>query len=92
MDASPDQIHDETMYSNVTYSRHRKHSVLVSCDIVSELRVPSQKVAVHGPIPEIEDIFLELFRDLKSLRIFVVRARLLLRKWPIKMKMITIER
>lgn len=57
-----------------------------------ELRVPSQEVAVHGPIPEIKDIFLELFRDLKSPHILVVSANLSFGERPIEVKMITIER
>lgn len=49
-------------------------------------------MAIHGPILEIENIFLELLGDLKSFRKFVVSANLIFGKWPIKMKMITIER
>lgn len=49
-------------------------------------------MAIHGPIPKVKDISLELLADLKVSRVFVVCASFLLGKWPVKVKMITIER
>jgi hypothetical protein len=48
-------------------------------------------VTIHGPVPEIKDIFLELLRDLKTFRVRVEGANTVFGKRPKEMKMVTEE-
>lgn len=68
-----------------------RHPVFVCGYVILQFRIASQKVVVHGPVSEVEDIFPELLRDLEAICVWVVSANRICRKRPIEMEMVTVE-